>query len=153
MVCETILPRKSARSASVGLESTSTMYWWSGAGLAAFLPELAASSSSLLSGLADNSPWRTTSPNCAVEVTTTICLAFWPTVASFAGRSSNTVMMAGASKVSTTKERVRTRSRYSRLMISQVLRSDVLRIGLTDGLDKDFFQRGLHHLKPVQPRL
>ena len=140
MACAVTLSRKTARSASVGLASTSMMNCFSSVWLApvrlapvcfaSFAWELVPSSSSSLSlaEFADNRRWRTISPNCGVEVTTTICWALSPIVASLAGNIISAVMMAGASKVSTTKEVVRTRSMYSRWMISHVLR-----IGVTHG--------------------
>src|SRR5437773_9253945 len=51
-------------------------------------------------------------------------------------------MIAGKSNVRTTNERVRTRSRYSRLMISQMLR-----MCLPRGFDEYLFEGRLHHLK------
>src|SRR5215469_2804083 len=85
-------------------------------------------------------------PNCCVEATITMCSGFCPMVASCAGRIINAVMKAGASSVSTRKVRVRTRSRYSRFKMTQVLR-----IGLTYDIDEDFFQRRFHHFEPIQP--
>src|SRR6202044_3555608 len=83
---------------------------------------------------------------------------------SFEGMIKAPAIIAGSSKVSTRKERVRTRSRYSRLMMSHVLVSPRLRIGVTHrsyasklriGLayrfDKDLFQRRLHQLKLAKP--
>src|ERR1035441_42825 len=147
MAWELILFRKTARSASVGLASTSMTYFWSGFCLAAFVPELAFSSSSV-SEIGDKKRWRTISPNCGVEVTTTRCCTLSPMVISFAGNSITAVMMPGNSRVSTRKERLRTRSRYSRLMISQRLR-----IRFTHRRDEDFFQRGFHHFELAHPRV
>src|SRR5208282_381506 len=143
MDCAMIFSRSSVRSASVGLESTSMMYR-SLVVLASFVPELASSSSLSVSGVVDNKPWRTVSPNSGVEVTTTMCCILFPMVASFAGNTITPVMMAGRSKVSTTNERVRTRSRYSRLIISQVLR-----MGFAHRLHEDFFQRRFHQFELV----
>src|SRR5208282_934431 len=141
-----ILSRRTVRSASVGLASTSMMYCSSSV-LAEFVSELVSSSSLSATGLVDNNPWRTVSPNCGVEVTTTRCCTLFPTVASLAGNTITPVMMAGRSRVSTTKERVRTRSRYSRLIISQVLR-----MGFAHRLHENLFQRRFHQFELVDAR-
>src|SRR5271157_5312875 len=146
MDCAMILSRRSVRSAAVGLASTSMMYCSSSV-LAEFVSELVSSSSLSEAELADNNPWRTVSPNCGVEVTTTRCWTLFPMVASLAGRTITPVMMAGKSKVSITNERVRTRSRYSRLIISQVLR-----MGFTHRLHENLFQRRFHQFELVDAR-
>src|SRR4051794_30183550 len=67
-----------------------------------------------------------------------------------ASMDGNTVMpnmKAGSRIVLTTNERVRTGSRYSRRMISQVLR-----ILLPHGVDEDLFERRFHQFKLVQAR-
>src|SRR5690348_16163933 len=87
-------------------------------------------------------------PNSLVEATITMCSGFSPIVASFAGRTIKAVMIAGASNVSTRKIRVRTRSRYSRFRMTQVLR-----IGLSYDVDEDFFQRRFHDFEPIEPRM
>src|ERR1035437_2101667 len=121
------------------------LYSCSGVFLAAFVSGFA-SSSSLVSVLADKKRWRTISPNCRVEGTTTRCCTFSPMLMSFAGNSIATVMMPGNSRVSTTKDRLRSRSRYSRRIISHMLR-----IRFAHRRDEDFFQRGFHHLELAQP--
>src|SRR5579872_4703750 len=75
----------------------------------------------------------------------TMCCGLSPIVASFAGSAIRTVMMAGRSKVRTRNDRVRTRCRYSRLMMSHVLR-----IGLAHRFDKDFFQGRFHDFELAQ---
>src|SRR5579885_3328879 len=57
------------------------------------------------------------------------------------------VMIAGASNVRTRNVRVRTRSRYSRFRITQILR-----IRLSHHIDEDLFERRLHHFELVEPR-
>src|SRR5580692_980147 len=77
-------------------------------------------------------------------------------VASFAGKIMTTVMMPGSSRVRMRNERVRTRSRYSRLMISQRLRIGLTRLRFTRGwfthsVNEDFFQRRFHQLELAEP--
>src|SRR5580693_5634374 len=66
---------------------------------------------------------------------------------SFAGMRMAPPMIAGSNKVSTRNERCRTRSRYSRLMTSQVLMSAVLGMGFSHGLEENLFQRRLHQFE------
>src|ERR1700689_4753606 len=130
------------------------MYSCSGLGLEALLCELAASSSSSslsVAVMAERKRWRTISPNCGVEVTTTRCCAFSPIVASFAGKIMTTVMMPGSSRVRMRNERVRTRSRYSRLMISQRLRIRFTHSRFAYSIDEDFFERRFHQLELAEP--
>ena len=58
---------------------------------------------------------------------------FCPMLANLAGAAMSTVTMAGASTVSTRNDRVRTRCKYSRLMISHVLR-----MAFAHRFDEDF---------------
>src|SRR5258708_33926399 len=59
-----------------------------------------------------------------------------------------TLIRIGVAKVESRNERVRTRARYSRLATIQTLRSEKSVIVSRDMIDKDLFERGLHHLEP-----
>src|SRR3954453_20484462 len=68
--------------------------------------------------------------------------------ASLAGNTVTANMKAGSRIVLTMNDLARTRSRYSRRMISQVLR-----ILFAHHVDEDFFQRGFHQLELVSVRV
>src|SRR5579863_2210194 len=138
------LSRRFARYSNVELASTSMTYWSSGFCFA-LAPEPVLSSSWSPLGAA-RSCRRIASPNSGFEVTITTCCGPWPMVANFAGSAIKTVTMAGASNVSTRNERVRTRCKYSRWMINQVLR-----IWFTHRFDEDLLQGGLHYFELGQP--
>src|SRR5579864_715520 len=94
------------------------------------------------------SRWRITSPVLASEATTIKCFVPPPPfIINMLGRMVTPSINAGIRNVMIMKDLVRTRSRYSRLAMM-----NVLRICFSHHFLEDFFQRGLHQLKTINTR-
>src|SRR6266404_9816519 len=83
----------------------------------------------------------------SAATTTTRFVSLEPRLASMVGTTETPNISAGIRNVIMTNERERTRSRYSRLAMIQMLC-----IGFAHRIDKNFFQGRFHQLKFVDAR-
>src|ERR1043166_2130454 len=134
-----------SRSAGVAFVLTSTLKWVGGR------PRLFDScASGLFASLFCSCSMRLriiSAVSRSAATTTMRLLSFVPRIISMVGRAVTANISAGMKKVMITKERERTRSRYSRLAIMKMLC-----IGFAHRIDEYFFQRRLHQLKLIDPR-
>src|SRR5207253_10022534 len=89
----------------------------------------------------------------AFSVTTAMCAcSFTRLLIIIVGSTPQAIESAGVSSVKMMNALVRTRSRYSRFVISQMFLRDALRIGFAHHFNKYLFERRFHQFELIHAR-